>query len=421
MLDRTSSPSVGKIPKPQFPWPRALELKEGISLFALDMGDQPVMKLELVFDSGSWYESQRGVAYFTAKMLQQGTQNKSAQAIAHCIDRYGASLHVQVQADICTIALLTLSKYLQPMLELLADIVLVPTFDEQRLTHLKNLTCQTLKINARKNDQVAYKKLKEQLFGIRHPYGQSLDESAIASITSAHLKQYHQSKLLVGCRLLVSGQVTEAHLQIIRKYLQPLPVQVSEPVSFSWSEPAPAQVHLQKKNSLQTAINIGRVLLLTKSHLDYLPLLVVNELLGGYFGSRLMRNIREEKGYTYGIFSSIVSLKHTCYLRISTEVNRQFAQVTCQEVEKEIRRLQDTLVPEEELAVVRNHMLGTFLATINDPFSVMEKFKTVHIHGLPRTYYKQLYDTVMHIDASRLRTLAQQYLSTNSLSRVMVG
>jgi len=420
MFDRTIPPPSKTIDYLRFSWPKAYQLKEGLPLFVLNAGNQPIIKLELVCDAGSWYEPHNGVAYFTAKMLQEGTQQKSAQDIAHYIDQYGASIQVQVQPDTCTFTLITLSKHLVPMLALLVELLLSPTFDEQRLAHLKNLSTQELKVDAKKNSHVARKKLKEILFDSTHPYGKQLTETAIAYITPVHLQQYYKDQLLARCRLLVSGQVDEQDLQAIQDYLQPLPIQVPDAVLPPWPTQAPSQVHLAKEDSWQAAISMGRILF-AKDHPDYLPLLVVNELLGGYFGSRLMRNIREDKGYTYGIFSRVVPLKHTSYLLIATEVIQAFAQATCQEIAQEIKTLQTVPVPEEELKTLQNYMLGTFLSEINDPFSMMEKFKAAYLHGLDQAYYERLYDTIRHISAPQIRTLANEYLSTDSLSQVIVG
>jgi zinc protease len=420
MLNRTLPPPAKTTDYPHFSWPKAYPLIEGIPLFVLNAGNQPIIKLELVCDAGSAYEPHNGVAYFTAKMLQEGTQHKSAQDIANYIDQYGASIYVQVQPDTCTFTLITLSKHLVPMLALLEELLLAPTFSEQRLAHLKHLTTQKLKVDAKKNSHVARKKLKEILFGSTHPYGRHLTETAIINITPAHLSRYYKNQLLAGCRLLVSGQVQEQDLQIIQQYLQLLPTQAANPVLPPWSVQAPAQVNLDKKDSLQAAISMGKVLF-TKDHPDYLSLLVVNELLGGYFGSRLMRNIREEKGYTYGIFSRIVSLKNANYLLIATEVVQDFSQATCQEITQEIKTLQTVPVSEEELKTLQNYMLGTFLSEINDPFAVMEKFKAAYLYGLDQAYYEQWYDTVRHISAPKIMALADAYLSINSFSQVVVG
>ncbi len=420
MLNRTVPPAFRTVDHPSFSWPQVYSLKEGLPLFVLNAGNQPIIQIELVCDAGSWYEPHNGVAYFTAKMLQEGTQHKSARDIAQYIDQYGASFYVQIQPDTCTLTLVTLSKHLVPMLALLSELLLAPSFDAQRLAHLKHLTTQRLKVDAQRNSYVAHKKLKAILFDGIHPYGRQLTEAAIANITPAHLMQYYQDRLLAGCRLLVSGQVHEKELQTIQQHLQPLPIQAPVSVSPSWSTQACTQVHLKRKDSLQAAVSMGKVLF-AKDHPDYLPLLVVNELLGGYFGSRLMRNIREDKGYTYGIFSRIVPLKHTSYLLIATEVIQAFAQATCQEIAREIKTLQTAPVPGEELKTLQNYMLGTFLAEINDPFAVMEKFKAAHLYGLDQAHYEQWYDTIRHISAPQIMALANEYLATDSLSQVIVG
>ncbi len=420
MLDRTTPPPSKTIGRFHLSWPQAYQVKEKLPLFVLDTGSQPVIKLELICDAGSWYEPHNGVARFTAKMLRECTQDKSAQDIAHHIDQYGASVQIQVRPDTCTFTLTTLSKHLTPMLDLLAELLLAPAFAEQRLEHLKHLTTQTLKVEAKKNSHVVRKKFKELLFGETHPYGRQLTEAAIADITTRHLKQYYKNQLLSNCRILVSGRVTEQDLQTITRHLQSLPTKAQGNPLPSWPTQAPDQIHWAKKESLQTAINMGNVLV-TKEHPDYLPLLVVNELLGGYFGSRLMRNIREEKGYTYGIFSQIVPLRHTSYLLIATEVIQAFAEATCQEIEKEIKALQTTPITEEELKTLQNYMLGSFLAESNDPFSVMKKFKAAYLHGLTQAHYDQYYDTIMHISAPQIMALANEYLSVSSLSQVTVG
>lgn len=420
MLDRTIPPPFKTIDRFRFSWPKAYQIKEKLPLFVLNAGSQPVIKLELICDAGSWHEPHNGVARFTAKMLQEGTQNKSAQDVARHIDQYGASVQVQVQPDTCTFTLTTLSKHLAPMLDLLVELLEAPAFSEQRLEHLKHLTIQALKIEAEKNSHVVRKKFKEVLFGETHPYGRQLTKIAIAEITTAHLKQYYQDQLLTNCCLLVSGQVTEQDLQTITRYLQPLSTKIQDITPPSWPIQTPDQIHLVKKESLQTAINMGRVLVV-KEHPDYLPLLVVNELLGGYFGSRLMRNIREDKGYTYGIFSKIVPLRYSSYLLIATEVIQDFAKVTCQEIEREIKTLQTTPITEEALKILQNYILGSFLSEINDPFSVMEKFKAAYLHGLTQVHYEQWYDTIMHISPSQIMTLANEYLDVNGLSQVTTG
>ena len=420
MLDRTTPPPCRPIERPDLPWPATHQLKAGMPLFVLNAGRLPILKLELVCDAGTWYEPHHGVAYCTAKMLLEGTQHKSAQAIAHHTERHGAHLQAKVQPDTCTFTLTTLSKHLQPMLALLAELLLAPAFAAQRLAHIKHLKGQQLKLQAAQNSHVAHQQLKAALFGSTHPYGRQLTVAALDAVTPAHLQQYYQHHLLANCRLFVSGQVREQDLQHIQQHLQALPRQVAPQQTAPMPTHPPTQVQLPKAASLQAALSLGQVLP-AKSHPDYLPLLFVNTLLGGYFGSRLMRTIREVKGYTYGIFSKIVALKHTSYLCIATEVKQGLADATYEEIVQAIKTLQTVPVPPTELQALQHYLAGTLLAPSSDPFSLMERYKKAHLHGLDQAHYAQWHDTIVHTQPAQIMALANQYLSAKRLSQVIVG
>ena len=197
-------------------------------------------------------------------------------------------------------------------------------------------------------------------------------------------------------------------------------MQQPKAIHHPWSVEAATKVQIHKANSLQSAIHVGKVLV-TKDHPDYLPMRFVCDLLGGYFGSRLMRNIREDKGYTYGIHAGIIPLKHASYFLIATEVMQAFVEQTCQEIYQEIKILQTQEVSQAELQKLRNYLIGNFLATVNDPFAIMERFKEAYLYGLDQGFYKRFYDTVYHISPKKIKKLANQYLSLDSLTEVSVG
>ena len=420
MLDRTVPPPFKPVRNIDFPWPAAMELRPGIPLFVLDRGPQPLIKLELLFESGTWYEPQHGAAYFTAKMLQEGTRKQTATEISAYLDYYGAELSINIKPDYCSMVLLTLSKYLTPMLALLRALLLEPTFSSEQLHRVKNLKNQAIKIENEKYDQVALKYIKAALLGNDHPYGYSLTTQDIAAIMPELLQQYYQGQLLAGCKVLMSGAINSQDIEVVKDCLQDLPLQEAASVRHPKPIKLPTALKVYKENSLQTAIVIGK-LLFTKNDPDYLPMRFVCELLGGYFGSRLMRNIREDKGYTYGIYADIVPLKHTSYLLIATEVIHDFSEQSCLEIYHEITRLQTEVVPQEELQRLKNYLIGQFMHKISTCWSIMECFKEAHLHGLGKDFYEQFYDTVSHIDSVKIQELAHQYLALDSLSEVQVG
>ncbi|WP_419241858.1 M16 family metallopeptidase [Cardinium endosymbiont of Nabis limbatus] len=419
MLDRTIPPKFKEIETIDFPWTERHMLQNKVPLYLLNIGHQPIIALELIFKSGSCYELHPGAAYFTAAMLLEGTATKHTQAIAQIIDYYGATISTCVQRDFCTISLSTLAKHLDPLLDLLVELLLTPSFPEKPLQLLKNVKTQAIQMADKKNNQVAYKRFCTALFTAAHPYGSHLTVQDVAHIQRDHLCHHYAQTFFNDCTAFVSGQVTPVALQRIKASLAHLSVKSGLPVDPIPSGNLPEKIDLADGSHLQSAIVIGKKLLV-KQEADFLPMVVVNTLLGGYFGSRLMRNIREDKGYTYGIYSNMVALLQAGYLTISTEVAQEVTKQTIQEIYKEIEILQHEPVTEEALQNVKNYLLGHFLTTINDPFSIMQKFQTAYLHGLDQSYYVAFYHQVRNITPLEVRNLAQKYLSLDSFTEVVV-
>jgi len=181
------------------------------------------------------------------------------------------------------------------------------------------------------------------------------------------------------------------------------------------------QKHLiRKDDAIQSAIRIGRVLF-NKTHPDYFKFQVLNTVLGGYFGSRLMANIREDKGYTYGIGSGLSSLVHGGYFFISTEVGADVSKDALKEIYKEIGLLREELVGAEELETVRNYILGQFLRSVDGPFALADKFKAVWEFGLGYDYFDRYFEAVKTITAKEIRDMANQYLQEKDLIECVAG
>jgi predicted Zn-dependent peptidase len=182
----------------------------------------------------------------------------------------------------------------------------------------------------------------------------------------------------------------------------------------------PEKVHLNKAGTVQTAIRIGSATI-NKRHPDYTGLKILDSILGGYFGSRLMKNIREEKGYTYGISSSLSSLDLSGYKVISTEVGQKYCQKTIDEIYKEIGILQKVPVSKEEMDVVRNYMSGEMVRMFDGPFALAESFKSAWEFGLDNRYYYSLYEKIKTITPDEITHLAKTYYNTDELYQITVG
>lgn len=424
-LDRTIVPSYKNIDSYILPEAVSGKLDNGIPLHLILSGTQPVVRIELIFKSGNWYEPSFGCAHFAAKMLSEGTKNFTAKEIQDKFAYYGAFTEFNSGMDMSSVTVYSLSKHLEVLLPLIYEIISESIFPEKELESAKNITLQGLKVNKEKTAFIAGSKLREMLFGTEHPYGYFLSEQAIESIQANALQDYYKKNYTTNnCEIVISGNGEVDFAALTNKYLGqgnwgksdalPNKGKTQSAVHFTKRELA------IKEAAVQSSIRMGKKMF-TVSHPDYFNFYCLNEIFGGYFGSRLMQNIREDKGYTYGINSNIVTNKNEGYFVIGTDVKREFTQQSVDEVYKEMKRMKEELVSDNELETVRNYMLGSFVNSITTPFAVADKFKTVHFNGLGYDFYKNYFNTLKNVNAAILMATANKYFDENSMSESIAG
>jgi zinc protease len=425
VLDRTIGPSFQKISDYTLPEAKTMALDNGIPLHLVLSGTQPVVRLEIIFKTGSWDDTRPGLAQFTAKMLTEGTQRHTSKKIQEKIAYYGAFIEVSAGMSTSILTLYTLSKHLESLLPLLYELVALSAFPEEELKNAQNIAIQGLKVNLEKTAFIAGNTFRELLFGSSHPYGHFLTEEEISVITVASLQACYKKQFTpANCELIVAGNGDEDFHALLNTYLgqdfwgkADGLVQTKEINAIA---PFQKRVVTQKKGALQSSIRMGKKLF-TNAHPDYFNMYFLNEVLGGYFGSRLMQNIREDKGYTYGINSSLVNYRYEGYLVIGTDVKKEVTEQTIEEVYKEIKLLRSEPVSDNEMETVRNYMLGTFVNSISNPFAIADKFKTIRFNGLEYSFYRQYFDTIKNISAETILTTATKYLDENSISESIAG
>jgi len=422
MLDRTVAPAIQKISSIQLPVADITALPNGARLHCLYNYNQPVLKLEIVFKAGKWYEQAPGVSYFTSKLLLEGTRNYSAKQIADMIAYYGASLECNHGFDRATLTLYCLAKHLLNLLPLLQDVMTQPTFPENEFLLLKKRTLQNISIEKQKNTYLATKLMTESIFGGSHPYVAGLDEAVVENVSLAQVKDFFQTNFsLAGTEIFFSGAVEpEATAGLVAMFNQIALNNSSVPVVNHTLNYQPQAHYLERPDQIQTTVRMGSIWPLMHEA-DFSELLLLNKILGGYFGSRLMKNIREDKGFTYGIFSTVSAKENATLFYIGTDVNYENSGRTVEEILKEISLLQNELVPEEELDAVRNYTIGKFINDTNNIFDQVDKYKSLVLHNLPVTYYSDYLQRISEVSAERLRELAQQYLNPENLTTVLAG
>ena len=269
---------------------------------------------------------------------------------------------------------------------------------------------------------IAFRKITELIFGADHFYGYNSLPDTYAELTREDLlKHYKRCYNSDNCLLLLSGKIDNKVIQTLNQYLGQVsksgkPKAKSPPVSAA----LPKKIVIKKKDSVQTAIRIG-CKLFTRKHPDYQGMYILNTIWGGYFSSRLMANIREDKGFTYNIFSSLDSLLLDGYFLIGTEVGNDHVEDTINEIYKEFDLLQQELVGPQELIMVRNYLLGNLLTALDGPFNVSEIIKTLVIEDIPPIEFENLTQLIKTISPDQIQELARKYLNKEKMWEVSVG
>jgi predicted Zn-dependent peptidase len=415
MLNRTQAPPL----KDAVDYPLTLKpyrffrLTNGVEVYAVDAGPQDVLQLELVFDAGNALEEQNLVAASTNFLLKNGTRTKSAFEINEHFEYYGAYLNRTCHNETSNLVLHSMAKHLGVLLPVLRELLTESVFPQEELDTYRQNMLQRLAVNLKKPDFVAGRLIDVSLFGADHPYGRFSTPEAYSALTREQLVAFYERYYLRGrCRIFVAGRIPADIDSMLEKNFGDLQfTNQAVPVTSFDIQPAKersARV-INDPAGMQGAIRISSPFP-DKHHPDFPKVQVLNTVFGGYFGSRLMSNIREEKGYTYGIHSYLQSYTRLGAWTISTEAGRDVCEAAIKEVYLEMERLRNEPVEEEELHLVRNYMIGTLLGDLDGPFHIIGRWKNLILHGLDESYFYHAVNLTKTISAEALQELAQRYL-----------
>lgn len=419
MLDRTIAPPFVQSTAFDLLKPKRLTLPNGIELLFVGGSTQDVIKVEVVFHAGRWFERHWGAAYFAAQMLNKGTSSKSSFELARVFDLYGAHVELMPGLDYISVALYGLSKQLKPVLDLLNEILTDPSFPDKELEQTTSIYLQNLKINEEKTSFLAAKHFRKHLFGEDHPYGKELEESDVKNLSVTHLKEHFRG-LMVRPTVFVSGKIDDEAAKNIENTFKSWNGGTIAEKRFVTPMLKTQRFNVEKAESVQSSIRLGTHSLL-RNDPDYSAVIFASHILGGYFGSRLMKNIREDKGLTYGIYSSVQPLRNGSYLSIGADVNAGNVELTFSEIRKELKRLRSEPVPDEELTTAKNHFIGSLQSEINNPFAHADKIKTIQLFALPGDYYQQMINRIARTTAADVMATADRYMNEDKFFELSVG
>lgn len=418
ILDRTQAPPFSLSTKYSLTQPETLSFRSGQPLYVFRGLQQSIVKLELTFEAGKWYEPASGVSYFTAQMIRKGTRNRTSYEIAGSLDHLGAHLEIQPGFDSVTVSLFVLKKNLFPALDILLDMLGEPTFPEDELRQEKEIFIQNLRVNNEKTSVVASRELRRAIFGKLHPYGNATEETDVVTLEARSLPAFFQSRFHLHKAYLL-GPVSDQDLEALIDRMS-LPSSGLADGLHPKISPG-ASLHLPKQGSVQASIRLGKRCIQKSGDADYFSALMVNHLLGGYFGSRLMKNIREEKGLTYGIHSAMHHFRRDSFWVIAAEVNQQNAAAALDEIRHELRQLQEVPVSQYELTVACNYFIGSWQSDNATLFSIAEKVRNIHDFRLPADYYDRMMNHLRAMTPADVQRAARQHFSGDDLVEIRVG
>jgi predicted Zn-dependent peptidase len=399
-------------------------LANGIPLYSLSAGVQDVVKMELIFPNTNFNPEEPLLFSAANRLLSEGTSKHNAQQLAEMIDDFGAFYETSESADFCSVEVHTLNKHLSEVLPILFEIVTDAVFPESELGVYKQNNKQRLIVENEKVNSIARRKFGEIIFGNKHPYGFYVNPEDYDKLQQSSIKTFHKIQYTGNhCKMIVSGMVKDNTLKGLNDVFgKPDWMRsngTSEKASKINASPQ-KKTYIEKENAVQSAIRVGK-LMFNKTHPDYHGMLVLNTLLGGYFGSRLMKNIREDKGYTYGIGSAMVSMRDGGYFFVASEVGADVCNAALGEIYKEIALLRTEPVSEEELQMVKNYMLGSFLKSIDGAFNLADRWKGLMFYNLGYDYYYRFIETIKSITPHQIMELAQKHFTEDSFYELVVG
>lgn len=398
-------------------------LDNGVEVYAVNAGEEEVMLAEWVFFAGNSYEEQNIVAATTNFLLKNGTRHRTAFGISEHFEFYGAYLNRHCYNETATLSLHCLTRHLPELLPVVAEIIEESVFPEEELSIYQQNQKQRLEVNLRKCDFVANRLIDEYLFGFDHPYGRYTSTLDYEKLQRDQLQKFYEQYYRNGrCILFVAGKLPADIQEQLNNAFGKLSLRHhAGAIEVHEAKPAKEKRYeiLNDPNGVQGAIRIARPFP-NRHHPDFAGVTVLNNVFGGFFGSRLMSNIREEKGYTYGIHSYLQNHIQTSAWMVSTEAGRDVCRPTIQEVYKEMELLREELVDEEELDLVRNFMIGTILGDLDGPFQIIARWKNYILNNLTEDYFYNSIQTIKTVSAEELRDMARKYLDPAEFYELVV-
>ncbi|MDQ3020605.1 MAG: insulinase family protein [Bacteroidota bacterium] len=430
ILDRSKPPKAGKPKDINFPKFFEAKTENGITVLVIEDKRLPLVTTRFVFKSGSYLDyflgkNKSGLASMTSELLTKGTNRRSATQIAEEVDYLGGNLSSGSDYDATYISSYSLKKYFDTIFDIASDVILNPVFAEDEINRSRDQRLNSLLSMIDDGDYLSDKIFKKIIYRDM-PYAFPIEgsDNSIKELTKEDIDNFYD-KVFVPENLIVAfvGDITpeEAMTKMKENFSswEKKPVPKSE-ILIS-SIPDISKVYLvEKKGAVQSSLKIGH-LGIKRNHPDYFSIYVMNMILGGYFTSRINKNLREVNGYTYGARSSFSANKYSGDFSITTEVKNEITSHTIKEILKEINDIKNDFVSRDELQNVKNYLSGNFPLQLETPNAIASKVINLKLNDLEDDHYNTYLRKINELTKEDIKDAAQKYLHPDALTISIAG
>lgn len=399
-------------------------LANALPIYMFSGGTQEIVRLEFIFEAGAYYQNKKLLAQAVCSLLTEGTERFTADEISERLDYYGAYIEKYSDRDQASVVIYCLSKYIVNVIEVFEDIIKHPIFPQKELDIYLSKQKQKFKVAEQKVGEVSRKEFYNLVYGDNHPYGKVLQVEDYDNLRREDLVNFHKQHYgAVNCKVVIAGLYGEDMMDVLQKSFGGndwLGTQIILPEFIAWTPTSEHIRTLSLKGAMQASIRMGKPVV-SPSEAGIGEFRILNYIFGGYFGSRLMKNIREEKGYTYGISSYLIPLRYSNTWMISSEVKADAVNLVVDEIYGEMEKLCKEEISEKELNLVRGCYFGEILRDMDGVFDLAEKMKFHLLFGLDEQYYTGFIQCLETITPEKIQGLARNYFQKETIFEARVG
>lgn len=422
-VDRSKMPEPGPAPKINFKEPQSFKLKNGVNVLVVENHKLPRVSIQLTIDNPPILEGNKaGVSSMAGSLMGNGSKNIPKDAFNEEIDFLGARMSFGSQGAYAS----SLSKYFPRMMELMADAAINPNFTQEQFNQEKEKIITALKTQEKDVAAIASRVQLALSYGKHHPYGEFTTEATVSNITLADTERFYRNYFVpANAYLIVIGDVEFKDVQkMCEEYFTPWTK--AAPPSFSFSKPSDVQYtqinFVDMPNAVQSEISVQNMVNLKRKDEDYIAALLANQVLGGASESRLNLNLREDKGYTYGSYSSIGSDKYASSTFSATaKVRNIVTDSSVVEILKEIELINTEPISEKELSRAKAKYAGSFIMNLENPQTIAGYALNIETEDLPKDFYKTFLEKLEKVSKTDVENAAKKYFSVTNARVVVIG